>query len=54
MELLRHGGISTGYAAQNLNLSRLKIFNLMGPEVEVTHQRHDRCFAACQREENSE
>ena len=30
MELLRHGSISTGYAAQNLNLSRLEILDLMG------------------------
>jgi predicted HTH domain antitoxin len=30
MELLRHGSISTGYAAQSLNLSRLEIFELMG------------------------
>ena len=30
MELLRHGSISTGYAAQSLNLSRLEILDLMG------------------------
>ncbi|BAU12234.1 hypothetical protein LEP3755_27630 [Leptolyngbya sp. NIES-3755] len=30
MELLRHGSISSGYAAQNLNLSRLEILELMG------------------------
>jgi predicted HTH domain antitoxin len=30
MELLRHGSISTGYAAQNLNLSRLEILDLIG------------------------
>lgn len=30
MELLRHSSISTGYAAQNLNLSRLEILDLMG------------------------
>jgi predicted HTH domain antitoxin len=30
MELLRHGSISTGYAAQSLNLNRLEILDLMG------------------------
>ena len=30
MELLRHGSISTGYAATLLNLSRLEILALMG------------------------
>jgi hypothetical protein len=30
MELLRHGSISTGYAAQSLGISRLEILNLMG------------------------
>lgn len=30
MELLRHGSISTGYAAHSLNLSRLEILSLMG------------------------
>ncbi len=30
MELLRHGSISTGYAAQHLNLNRLEILDLMG------------------------
>ncbi|MFB8791545.1 MAG: UPF0175 family protein [Potamolinea sp.] len=30
MELLRYGSISTGYAAQILNLSRLEILDLMG------------------------
>jgi predicted HTH domain antitoxin len=30
MELLRHGSISTGYAAQILKLSRLEILDLMG------------------------
>lgn len=29
MEILRHGSISTGYAAQSLNLSRLEILDLM-------------------------
>ncbi|MBI4783957.1 MAG: UPF0175 family protein [Oscillatoriophycideae cyanobacterium NC_groundwater_1537_Pr4_S-0.65um_50_18] len=30
MELLRHGSISTGYAATLLNLSRLEVLALMG------------------------
>ena len=30
MELLRHGSISTGYAAQLLKLSRLAVLDLMG------------------------
>ncbi|WP_008313407.1 UPF0175 family protein [Leptolyngbya sp. PCC 6406] len=30
MELLRYGSISTGYAAQSLNLSRLEVIELMG------------------------
>jgi len=30
MELLRHGSISTGYAATFLNLSRLEVLALMG------------------------
>ena len=29
MELLRHGSISTSYAAQSLNISRIDILNLM-------------------------